>query len=136
LMKIYNKIWTQIKVKTKPNDVASPMHDSSCYTIPNYIVATVTASVGPGIIKRRRMIFLFLPQKEKIKYVNSRRIGTWCVLCLKESGWGPPTAVMHLKMVHLVSRVPNCFTLFFYIGLGKWSLACLFVFIFLISFCL
>jgi hypothetical protein len=29
------------------------------------------------------------------------------------SGWGPPTAVMHLKMAHLVSRVPNCFTLFF-----------------------
>jgi hypothetical protein len=94
------------------DDVASPMHDTS-YTIPDYIVATVTVSVGPGIIKSRRMLFLFLPQKENVKYVNSRRIGTWCVLCLKESGWGPPTAVMHLKMAHLVSRVPNCFTLFF-----------------------
>jgi hypothetical protein len=82
------------------------------------------------------MLFLFMPRKEKVKYLNSRRIGTWCVLCLKESGWGPPTAVTHLKMAHLVSRVPDCFTLFFYIGLGKWSLACLFVFIFLISFCL
>jgi hypothetical protein len=107
------------------DDVASPILDSSCYTIPDYIVATVIASVGPGIIKRRRMLFLFLPQKEKVKYVNSRRIGTWCVLCLKESGWGPPTAVMYLKMAHLVSRVPNCFTLFFFI-----------IFIFLISFCL
>jgi hypothetical protein len=46
------------------------MHDTSCYTIPAYIVATMTASVGPGIIKRRRMLFLFLPQKEKVKYVK------------------------------------------------------------------
>jgi hypothetical protein len=103
--------------------VAPPIVDSSFYTVLDYVVATVTVSVGPRVVKRRRMLFLFLPQKKKVKYVNSRSIGTWCVLCLKESGWGPPTAVMHLKMAHLIGRVPICFTLFSYIGLGKWSLA-------------
>jgi hypothetical protein len=87
--------------------------DYSCYDIPDYVIATVTGSAGPSFVRRRRMLFLFLPRKVKVKYVNSRHLGTWCVLCLKDSGWGPPTAVMHLKMAHQVNRVQNCFSLFF-----------------------
>jgi hypothetical protein len=84
-------------------DVAPPMLDSAYYTIPGYVVADTI---------KTKFLFLFLPRKEKIK----EAIGVqywWSVLSLKESGWGPPTAMMHLKMAHLVSRVPNCFTLFF-----------------------
>ena len=39
---------------------------------------------------KRRLLFIFLPRKEKVKDVTYKLLGTWCVMCLKECGWGPP----------------------------------------------
>ena len=35
---------------------------------------------------KRRLLFIFLPRKEKDEDVTCKFLGTWCVLCLKESG--------------------------------------------------
>ena len=45
-------------------------------------------------VAKRRLMFLFLPHKEKIigSVVVVDRVW-WSVLCLKESGWGPPRGV-------------------------------------------
>ena len=43
-------------------------------------------------VVKRRLLFLFLPRKQKIKGMTCRFLTSWwSVLCLKESGWGPPT---------------------------------------------
>ena len=77
---------------------------------------------------KRRLLFLFLPRKEKIKDVTGRFLSSWRVMCLKESGWGPPAAKIHLKMAHQF-RDHVCSVCFIFC-LGKSRL------FFLISFCL
>jgi hypothetical protein len=77
------------------------MLDSAYYTIPGYVVADTI---------KTKFLFLFLPRKEKIK----EAIGVqywWCVLSLKESGWGPPSSV--LKMVAHQQKSPFYFSFWF-----------------------
>jgi hypothetical protein len=100
------------------------MHDSAYYAIPGYDVATI----------KIKFLFLFLPRKENVRDAIGVQYW-WSVMSLKESGWGPPSSM--LKMLAHLQKSPFYFSsVCLVFGLGKWSLACLFVFIFLISFCL
>jgi hypothetical protein len=80
------------------DDVASSMHDSAYYAIPNYVVADTI---------KINFLFLFLPRKEKIRDAIGVQYW-WSVLSLKESGWGPPSSV--LKMVAHQQRSPFYFS--------------------------
>ena len=79
-------------------DTAPPMH--------------VAYIIFPAIdVVNRRLLFLFLPRKEKIGDV----IGVhywWSVLSLKESGWGPPSSV--LKMATHLQKSLFYFSVLFY----------------------
>ena len=97
-------------------------------TAPHRSAAYILFLVDDAV--KRRLLFLFLPRKEKIKYVTGGFLSSWCVVCLKESGWGPPAAKIHLEMTHQF-EVYICLVCFiFYLGKS------LVVFIFLVSFCL
>jgi hypothetical protein len=88
VLQIYSKPRT-VSPEGEEDDVVPPMYDSAYYTISGYVVADTT---------KTKFLFLFLPRKEKIRDAIGVQYW-WSVLCLKESGWGPPSSVLKL-VVH------------------------------------
>ena len=75
---------------SKPRTVSPEVgeDDTAPFTCATYILfPTIDAA-------KRRLLFLFLPRKEKIKGgVAIFESVWWSMLCLKESDWGPPVGV-------------------------------------------
>ena len=93
----------------RENDMAPPKLDGAYFAIPYFAMSHAT---------KRRIMFLFLPRKEKPKDVISKFLGTWCIMCLKESGWGPPSSV--LMMVAHLQKSLSFFCVVLFLFTKKW----------------
>ena len=98
--------------------MAPPKLDGAYFAIPDFAMSHAI---------KRSIMFIFLPLKEKPKDVIGNFLGTWCIICLKESGWGPPSSVL-MMVAHLQKSLFYFSVSFYFLFRKSGSESCCFYF--------